>query len=71
MLYGADIAVCSQINTEQINTVWAEYQFVSYELVGTHDLYDLKCQPSHPRPRAVAAGIWVENLRTMTLAYVS
>jgi len=24
MLYGAEIAVCSQINTKHINTVWAE-----------------------------------------------
>jgi hypothetical protein len=24
MLYGLEFAVCSEINTEQINTVWAE-----------------------------------------------
>jgi len=24
MLYGAEVAVCSQINTKHINTVWAE-----------------------------------------------
>jgi hypothetical protein len=24
MLYGADIVVCSEINTKQINTVWAQ-----------------------------------------------
>ena len=24
MLYGAEFAVCSQINTKHINTVWAE-----------------------------------------------
>ena len=24
MLYGAEIAVCSQINTKHINTVWTE-----------------------------------------------
>jgi len=24
MLYGAEVAVCSEINTEQVNTVWAE-----------------------------------------------
>jgi len=24
MLYGAQVAVCSQINTKHINTVWAE-----------------------------------------------
>jgi len=24
MLYGAQVAVCSQINTKHINTMWAE-----------------------------------------------
>jgi len=24
MLYGAEVAVCSQINTKHINTMWAE-----------------------------------------------
>jgi len=24
MLYGADVAVCSEINTKQINRVWAD-----------------------------------------------
>jgi len=24
MLYGAEVALCSQINTKHINTVWAE-----------------------------------------------
>jgi len=24
MLYGAEVTVCSEINTEHINTVWAE-----------------------------------------------
>jgi len=24
MLYGAEVAVCSEVNTERINTVWAE-----------------------------------------------
>jgi len=24
MLYGAQVAICSEINTEHINTVWAE-----------------------------------------------
>ena len=27
MLYGAEVAVGSEINTKQINTVWAECQF--------------------------------------------
>jgi len=29
MLYGAEVAVGSEINTKQINTVWAECQFLS------------------------------------------
>ena len=33
MLYGADVAVCSKLNTEQINKVWAEYRFLSYKLL--------------------------------------
>ena len=28
MLYVAEVAVCSQINTKQINTVWEERTFV-------------------------------------------
>jgi len=28
MLYGAEVAVCSQINTRHINTVWAERTIV-------------------------------------------
>jgi len=28
MLYMAQVAVCSQINTKHINTVWAERTFV-------------------------------------------
>jgi len=28
MLYGAEVAVCSQINTKQINTVWTERTIV-------------------------------------------
>jgi len=28
MLYGAEVAVCSQINTKHINTVWAERKIV-------------------------------------------
>jgi len=34
MLYGAEVAVCSEINTKQINTMWAELQFVSVKHVG-------------------------------------
>jgi hypothetical protein len=34
MLYGAEFAVCSEINTKYINTMWAEYQFLSFKTVG-------------------------------------
>jgi len=34
MLCGAEDAVCSEINTEQINTVWAECKFLSFKPVG-------------------------------------
>jgi hypothetical protein len=35
MLYGAEIVVCFEINTKQINTVWAERQFINFKPVGT------------------------------------
>jgi hypothetical protein len=34
MLYGAEVAVCSQIHIKQINTVWADCQFLSFKPVG-------------------------------------
>ena len=34
MLYVAQVAVCSQINTKHINTVWAERTVVEYYTVG-------------------------------------
>ena len=34
MLYGAEVAVCSEINTKQIKIVWAECQFLSFKPVG-------------------------------------
>ena len=34
MLYGVEIAVCSEINTKQINIVWADCQFLSFKPVG-------------------------------------
>jgi hypothetical protein len=36
MLCGAEVAVCSEIvtSTKQINTVWAECQFLSFKPVG-------------------------------------
>jgi hypothetical protein len=40
MLHGAEIAV--QINTKQINTVWAECQFLSFKPVGAHNQEALK-----------------------------
>jgi hypothetical protein len=35
MLYGAEVAVCSEINTKQIHTVWAYVEFLSVKPVGT------------------------------------
>jgi hypothetical protein len=29
-LYGAEVAVCSEINTKHINTVWAESKILEY-----------------------------------------
>ena len=34
MLQVAQVAVCSQINTKHINTVWAERTVVEYYTVG-------------------------------------
>ena len=34
MLYGAEDAVCSEINTKDINTVWAERTIVECQTVG-------------------------------------
>jgi len=39
MLYGAEIAVCFEINTKQMNTVWAECQFLNVESVGAGKWY--------------------------------
>jgi hypothetical protein len=36
MLYEAEVAVCSEINTKQINTLWAECQLISFKPVGAH-----------------------------------
>ena len=38
MLYGAEVAVCSEINTKHINTVWAEFQLLSFKPVGARNL---------------------------------
>jgi len=37
MLYGAEVAVCSEINRKQINTVWAECQLLSFKPVGARN----------------------------------
>ena len=37
MLCGAENAVCSEISTKQINTVWAECQFLSFKPVGARN----------------------------------
>jgi len=34
MWHGAEIAVCFEINTKQINKVWAECHFLSFKPVG-------------------------------------
>jgi hypothetical protein len=34
MLYGVEVAVCSELSTKQINTLWAECQFLSFKPVG-------------------------------------
>jgi hypothetical protein len=41
-LYGAQVAVYSEINTKQINKMWAEYQFLSFKPVGAHKQWALK-----------------------------
>ena len=30
MLYGAEVIVCSEINTKHLNAVWAESAFLEY-----------------------------------------
>jgi hypothetical protein len=42
MLCGAEDAVFSEINTKQINTVWAECQFLCLKPVGARNHYALK-----------------------------
>jgi hypothetical protein len=37
MLYGAEVAVCSDINTKHINKVWTECHFLSFEPVVAHN----------------------------------
>jgi len=37
MLYGAEVAVCSEINTKQINIVWAERIILSAKPIGARN----------------------------------
>jgi hypothetical protein len=37
MLYWAEVAVCSEINTKQINPVWAECQFLGFQPAGARN----------------------------------
>jgi NADH:ubiquinone oxidoreductase subunit E len=37
MLYGAEVAVCSEIATKHMNTVWTQYQFFSFKPVGARN----------------------------------
>jgi hypothetical protein len=46
MLYGAEVAVCYEINIKQINTMQAECQFFSDKPVGEHNQRALKCECS-------------------------
>jgi hypothetical protein len=34
MFYGAEVAVCSEKNTKDINTVWQNLQFLNVKPVG-------------------------------------
>jgi hypothetical protein len=42
MLYGAEVGVCYQIHTKQINTLWAGCQFVGFKPVGARNQKALK-----------------------------
>ena len=42
MLYGAEVAVCSDINIKEMNRVWGECQFLSYEPDGPCNQMALK-----------------------------
>jgi len=37
MLYGVEVAVCSEINTKHTKTVWAVRQFLSFKPVGARN----------------------------------
>jgi hypothetical protein len=42
MLYGAEVAVCSEINTKYINTMWAEYTILNVKPAGACNKKALK-----------------------------
>jgi hypothetical protein len=42
MLYGAEVTVCSEMNTKEINTAWAECQFTPFKPVGARNQQALK-----------------------------
>ena len=42
MLYGAEVALCSEVNAEQSNTSWAECQFLSFRPVDAYNQRALK-----------------------------
>ena len=42
MLYGAEVAVCCEINTKHINILWAECQFFSFKPVDARNQQALK-----------------------------
>ena len=37
MLYGAEVAVCSEIKTKQMKIVWAEWQLLSFKPPGARN----------------------------------
>jgi hypothetical protein len=37
MLYGAEVAVCSEINRKHINAVWQNVQFLNIKAVGARN----------------------------------
>ena len=42
ILYGAQVADCSEMNTKQINTVWAECQSLNIKRVGARNQLAVK-----------------------------
>jgi hypothetical protein len=42
MLYLAEVTVCFETKTKQINRVWVECQFIGFKRVGAHNQQALK-----------------------------